>query len=146
MSQINSNTKDDFQVVLLLSCFVGHPVCSSHRNINNNVIFVGFCVYSTLVLHCSQRSRELWKLCILRLHRLWKVANPWTLDLHHKVDILDWSLERFHFKTTMSFLDLQFKMSIWQNPGISLLEGLHIVVYSVLRVQNILHNVKCTRT
>jgi len=25
MSQINSNTKDDFQVVLLLSCFVGHP-------------------------------------------------------------------------------------------------------------------------
>ena len=26
MSQINSNTKDDFQVVLLLSCFVGHPV------------------------------------------------------------------------------------------------------------------------
>ena len=27
MSQINSNTKDDFQVVLLLSCFVGHPVC-----------------------------------------------------------------------------------------------------------------------
>ena len=28
MSQINSNTKDDFQVVLLLSCFVGHPVYS----------------------------------------------------------------------------------------------------------------------
>ena len=28
MSQINSNIKDDFQVVLLLSCFVGHPVCS----------------------------------------------------------------------------------------------------------------------
>jgi len=26
MSQINSNTKDDFQAVLLLSCFVGHPV------------------------------------------------------------------------------------------------------------------------
>ena len=26
MSQINSNTKDDFQVVLLLSYFVGHPV------------------------------------------------------------------------------------------------------------------------
>ena len=26
MTQINSNTKDDFQVVLLLSCFVGHPV------------------------------------------------------------------------------------------------------------------------
>ena len=26
MSQINSNTKDDFQVALLLSCFVGHPV------------------------------------------------------------------------------------------------------------------------
>ena len=27
MSQINSNNKDDFQVVLLLSCFVGHSVC-----------------------------------------------------------------------------------------------------------------------
>ena len=26
MSQLNSNIKDDFQVVLLLSCFVGHPV------------------------------------------------------------------------------------------------------------------------
>ena len=26
MSKINSNIKDDFQVVLLLSCFVGHPV------------------------------------------------------------------------------------------------------------------------
>ena len=26
MLQINSNIKDDFQVVLLLSCFVGHPV------------------------------------------------------------------------------------------------------------------------
>ena len=26
MSQINSNTKDDFQVVFLMSCFVGHPV------------------------------------------------------------------------------------------------------------------------
>ena len=30
MSQINSNTKDDFQVVLLLSCFVGHPVFKNH--------------------------------------------------------------------------------------------------------------------
>ena len=28
MSKINSNIKDDFQVVLLLSCFVGHPVFS----------------------------------------------------------------------------------------------------------------------
>ena len=26
MSQINSYIKDDIQVVLLLSCFVGHPV------------------------------------------------------------------------------------------------------------------------
>ena len=26
MSQINSNTKDDFQVVFLLSCLLGHPV------------------------------------------------------------------------------------------------------------------------
>ena len=26
MSQINSNIKDDFQVVLLLPCFVGRPV------------------------------------------------------------------------------------------------------------------------
>ena len=30
MSQINSNIKDDFQVVLLLSCFVGHLV-SIHK-------------------------------------------------------------------------------------------------------------------
>ena len=29
MSQINLNIKDDFQVVLLLSCFVGHPVCKN---------------------------------------------------------------------------------------------------------------------
>ena len=29
MSQMNSNIKDDFQVVLLLSCFVGHPVYPS---------------------------------------------------------------------------------------------------------------------
>ena len=26
MPQINSNSKDDFQIVLLLSCFMGHPV------------------------------------------------------------------------------------------------------------------------
>ena len=26
MSQINSNTKDNFQVVFQLLCFVGHPV------------------------------------------------------------------------------------------------------------------------
>ena len=32
MSQINSNTKDDFQVVLLLSCFVGHPVPKPSNN------------------------------------------------------------------------------------------------------------------
>ena len=31
MSQINSNTKDDFQVVFLLSCFVGHPVLKYTR-------------------------------------------------------------------------------------------------------------------
>ena len=31
MSQINSNIKDDFQVVLLLSCFVGHPVNKYER-------------------------------------------------------------------------------------------------------------------
>ena len=36
MSQINSNTKDDFQVVLLLSCFVGHPVC--HQKIEISVM------------------------------------------------------------------------------------------------------------
>ena len=30
MSQINSNIKDDFQVVFLLSCFVGHPVPTVH--------------------------------------------------------------------------------------------------------------------
>ena len=28
MSQVNSKIKDDFQVVLLLSCFMGHPVCA----------------------------------------------------------------------------------------------------------------------
>ena len=33
MSQINSNTKDDFQVVFLLSCFVGHPVFNITLNV-----------------------------------------------------------------------------------------------------------------
>ena len=28
MSQVNSKTKDNFQVVLLLSCFMGHTVCA----------------------------------------------------------------------------------------------------------------------
>ena len=41
MSQINSNTKDDFQVVLLLSCFVGHPVALKYIicifNIDENI-------------------------------------------------------------------------------------------------------------
>ena len=36
MSQIKSNTKDDFQVVLLLSCFVGHPV---HAPLNDRSAF-----------------------------------------------------------------------------------------------------------
>ena len=31
MSQINSNTKDDFQVVFLLSCFVGHAVYNTRE-------------------------------------------------------------------------------------------------------------------
>ena len=31
MSQINSMIKDDFQVVLILSCFVGHPVAIDER-------------------------------------------------------------------------------------------------------------------
>ena len=35
MSQINSYIKDDFQDVLLLSCFVGHPVCT----LGNYVLF-----------------------------------------------------------------------------------------------------------
>ena len=35
MSQINSNIKDDFQVVLLLSCFVGHPVLKQVSNWSN---------------------------------------------------------------------------------------------------------------
>ena len=34
MSQINSNTKDDFQVVFQLSCFVGHPVSSTIPDVN----------------------------------------------------------------------------------------------------------------
>ena len=38
MSQINSNTKDDFQVVLLLSCLVGHPVKkSTDRQMNKQM-------------------------------------------------------------------------------------------------------------
>ena len=36
MSQINSNNKDDFQVFLLLPCFVGHPVASG-TNINKTL-------------------------------------------------------------------------------------------------------------
>ena len=35
MSQINSYIKDDFQDVLLLSCFVGHPVFT----LGNYVLF-----------------------------------------------------------------------------------------------------------
>ena len=38
MSKINSNTKDDFQVVFLLSCFVGHPVCLFVLNQNGEHI------------------------------------------------------------------------------------------------------------
>ena len=33
MSKINSNIKDDFQVVLLLSCFMGHPVAETTAEI-----------------------------------------------------------------------------------------------------------------
>ena len=41
MSQIYSNTKDDFQVVLLLSCFVGHPVYYLICNFYNvNLLFL----------------------------------------------------------------------------------------------------------
>ena len=47
MSQINSNTKDDFQVVLLLSCFVGHPVRSS--------VLVVF--YNFLLIDATDRSK-----------------------------------------------------------------------------------------
>jgi len=36
MSQINSNIKDDFQVVLVLSCFVGHPVCHTNNSDRSN--------------------------------------------------------------------------------------------------------------
>ena len=36
-SQINSKIKDDFQVVLLLSCFMGHPVLHElYLNYNND--------------------------------------------------------------------------------------------------------------
>jgi len=38
MSKINSNIKEDFQVVLLLSCFVGHPVSI---NVHLNTYFQG---------------------------------------------------------------------------------------------------------
>jgi len=60
MSQINSNTKDDFQVVFLLSCFVGHPVSKvsdiemyryRDKKIRvcdkNSILLYGF--YSTLI-------------------------------------------------------------------------------------------------
>ena len=40
MSQINSNIKDDFQVVLLLSCFVGHPVCTDFSSVTVDYEFV----------------------------------------------------------------------------------------------------------
>ena len=48
MSQINSNIKDDFQVVLLLSCFVGHPVyfkltkysfCNNEKSVYDCLMF-----------------------------------------------------------------------------------------------------------
>ena len=43
MSQINSNIKDDFQVVLLLSCFVGHPVSKHNRQLSKRLLKpVGF--------------------------------------------------------------------------------------------------------
>ena len=40
MSQINSNIKDDFQVVLLLSCFMGHTVSLNmySETLNNEYI------------------------------------------------------------------------------------------------------------
>jgi len=38
MSKINSNIKDDFQVVLLLSCFVGHPVPKNIAHIRHKKI------------------------------------------------------------------------------------------------------------
>ena len=34
MLKINSKFKDDFQFVLLLSCFVGHPVYSQLKSMN----------------------------------------------------------------------------------------------------------------
>ena len=46
MSQINSNIKDDFQVVLLLSCFVGHPV----GNIINDRIYILHLNFNLLAL------------------------------------------------------------------------------------------------
>ena len=45
MSPINSKIKDDFQVVLLLSCFVGHPV-SFYMNTDYTVLFRGIpCIF-----------------------------------------------------------------------------------------------------
>ena len=38
MAQINSNIKDDFQVVLLLPCFVGHPVTVQHRQLDYKTV------------------------------------------------------------------------------------------------------------
>ena len=59
MSQINSNTKDDFQVVFLLSCFVGHPV---HKNAAYFPIFFATPLFMPNILRSEQ---------ILKIFRRW---------------------------------------------------------------------------
>ena len=56
MSQINSNIKDDFQVVLLLSCFVGHPVCTVEKPLIN--AFYSFCLFVIFWHRLSLKSEK----------------------------------------------------------------------------------------
>ena len=52
MSQINSNTKDDFQVVFLLSCFVGHPVY------NNMQVHINIQVHINMQVHNNMQEHN----------------------------------------------------------------------------------------
>ena len=83
MSQINSNTKDDFQVVLLLSCFVGHPVYQhSKSNFHSkNIIWLKFTINLSLFKlnynwrHCSAIYLTVVMLCLYQKARLCMCDN-----------------------------------------------------------------------
>ena len=60
MSQINSNNKDDFQVVFLLSCFVGHPVLHMTWKVSNSNIPRKTTI-SPISWHVSQdKNKKVW--------------------------------------------------------------------------------------